>query len=466
MNKVSQIIISIIFSLCCLMSAQAQIVKPNTASLRRDGGYMEVTAPMALSELTVKSNEAVIITPTLVNGNDSLVLQSVGVYGHRRYLYYLRNYGGPLTGSNEQTFQTKDRPDSLQYEQVVPFSQWMDGASLRIDYRTYGCCNTVLSETHQPSVADYAEFHPVYIYAKPTSEGEKFRSISGSAFVDFPVDQTVIYPEYRNNTVELGKINASIDSVRGDADITINEVWLKGFASPESPYKHNTDLARGRVAALKEHVQRLYSFDEGVIATEYEPEDWAGLRRYVDKSNLEHRSEILALIDSDMDPDKKELKIKTTYPQEYRFMLENWYPALRHTDYRIDYTVRTFYDPKEIAEVMKTAPSKLDLNEFYVLANSLDPDSKEYAEVFDTAVRLYPDDEIANLNAAIGAMQRGDMQRAAAYLAKAGDSEEAEYARGVYYVNTEDYPQAAAHLQRAADAGNTYAADALTFLKK
>ncbi|WP_368731862.1 hypothetical protein, partial [Bacillus pumilus] len=80
----------------------------------------------------------------------------------------------------------------------------------------------------------------------------------------FPVDQTVIYPEYRRNTTELAKIQATIDSVRGDGDVTITRVWLKGFASPESPYSHNRDLAIGRTAALKDYIQKLYRFDSGI----------------------------------------------------------------------------------------------------------------------------------------------------------------------------------------------------------
>lgn len=87
------------------------------------------------------------------------------------------------------------------------------------------------------------------------------------------MNQTVIYPDYRHNTAELGKIQSSIDSVQGDMDITITSVWLKGYASPESPYAHNKELAIGRTAALKKFIQQLYQFEDEVITTDYEPED-------------------------------------------------------------------------------------------------------------------------------------------------------------------------------------------------
>lgn len=184
-------------------------------------------------------------------------------------------------------------------------------------------------------------------------------------------------------------------------------------------------LAIGRTEALKKHIGQLYRFEEGIIQTDYEPEDWAGLRSYVERSNLTHRAEILALIDSSLEPDAKEAKIKRSYPDEYDFLLKNCYPALRHTDYRITYTVRTFSDAQEIRRIMLTQPQKLSLNEFYLAAQACSPGSDEFNEIFETAVRMYPEDTAANLNAANTAMQKGDLKNAEHYLRKAGESPEA-----------------------------------------
>ena len=195
--------------------------------------------------------------------------------------------------------------------------------------------------------------------------------------------------------------------------------------------------------------------------TDYEPEDWEGLRRYVEQSNIDHRKEILALIDSDMKPDAKEAKIKRTYPQEYRFMLQNFYPALRHTDYRIDYNIRKFNDAEEIERIMAERPQKLSLNELFLAAGEYEPGSDEWCEVFETAVRMYPDDGTANLNAANVAMSRGDLKRAGQYLSKAGNRGEALYARGVLAALSKEYDRAASLFREALNAGVTEAEDAL-----
>ena len=131
-----------------------------------------------------------------------------------------------------------------------------------------------------------------------------------------------------------------------------------------------------------------------------------------------------------MDPDAKDAKIKRTYPEEYRFLLMEVYPALRHSDYTIDYTIRTFTDPEEILRLMKTAPQKLSLNEFYIAAATLEHGTPEYEDLWETAVRMYPDSEVALVNAANAALSAGHLKRAEECLAKAGNGADAIYTRG------------------------------------
>ena len=426
-------------------------------NIERDGRYLTVEMEFDLTALDVDANRAVLLTPRLVNGPDSLSLPSIGIYGRRRYYYYLRNGISTISGESEKSFRASDKPGQLEYDKHLLYGEWMDGATLRLHRSDWGCCQTILAEYDGELGRHREAFFPELVFVKPTAEIMKSRSLSGSAYIDFPVDQTVIYPDYRRNTVELGKIQASIDSVRNDKDVTITSVWLKGYASPESPYRHNTELAIGRTAALKKHIGQLYNFADSIILTDYEPEDWAGLRRYVEQSNINHREEILALIDSDMDPDAKEAKIKRAYPAEYRFMLQNYYPALRHTDYRIDYNIRTFSDVEEIKRILAERPRNLNLNELY---------TDEFTDVFETAVRMFPDDETANLNAANAAIRRDDFTTARRYLAKAGNSAEAAYARGALAVREGDYETARRYLDEAKALGLAKAAETLDELNE
>ena len=146
-------------------------------------------------------------------------------------------------------------------------------------------------------------------------------------------------------------------------------------------------------------------------------------------------------------------------------MLDTYYPALRHSDYRIEYTVVSYVSVERIREIMATAAQNLSLAEMYMLAESCDPQSDEYKEIFETAVRLFPDDPTANLNAANVAMSRGELGRAERYLNKAGESAEAVYARGVLAGLQGDAAKAEELIRRAGSLGLSGADDAVERLR-
>ena len=212
-------------------------------------------------------------------------------------------------------------------------------------------------------------------------------------------------------------------------------------------------LAKERTHTLKEYVRSHYAFPDSLMVTSYEPEDWAGLESYVRNSGLPNRDGILEIMDMSLAPDAKEWKIKSTYPDDYAFLLREVYPGLRHSDYEVGYEVRSYTDVEEIKHLLRTRPQKLDLKEMYLAAETMEPGSAEYNEVFEIAVRMFPDDCTANLNAANTAMGLGDMERSAAYLAKAGDSGEAVYARGLHSALSGDYEQAGSLFKKASGLG-------------
>ena len=447
----------------CLFAGHAQETKDvqiKDLTLELRDGYLNVDMDLDLTDMKVKTTQVVVLTPCIVNGKDTLHLKSVGVYGRNRRIFYERNADIKPTGRRDENLAPSEvKGDIIDYTTSVSFATWMDGCKVDLIRTDYGCCggSAVISQTELVHRFPLEQYYPELIYLRPEHEVVKSRQISGSAFIDFPVSQTYIDPSYRNNTVELAKIIGTIDSVKRDSDITIKSIFIKGYASPESPYSNNTYLAKGRTEALKEYVESLYHFGEGFIKTDFEPEDWEGLEKYVMASNLPHKNEILEAIRSDRDPDKKEWVIKSTWKDDYRFLLEHCYPALRHSDYTIEYEIRSYSTPAEIEAIFRTAPQNLSLEEFYILAQTYEPGSEAFNELFDTAVRMYPDDQVANLNAANSAILRKDYRSALRYIEKAGDLPEAIYARGALEVYMEDFEAAKPHLEAARKLGITQA---------
>ncbi len=82
---------------------------------------------------------------------------------------------------------------------------------------------------------------------------------------------------------------------------------------------------------------------------------------------------------------------------------------------KVNYEVRDF-SVEEAKEIIKTRPQNLSLNEMFLVANTY-PTGSEFIDVFETAVRMYPQSEIANINAATAALSRNELVSAERYWA-------------------------------------------------
>ena len=397
----------------------------------RDHGTIFISMDVDLKKLKLKKEEELVFTPVLYDKDLSYEFPEFRVTGRYRYYRHLRNESDTL--DLKSVYRYKEN-DLVHYEASAPYEDWMETSRLVVLDNRCGCPCKVEDAPRSNDIGqlDFRDpmFVPDYFYINP-EEKEVVRSASGAAFVDFVVNRTEIREDYRQNTRELNKIIATVDSIKADPDVQITSLTVKGYASPEGSYANNTRLAKERTVALKNYLKAKYTFPEDVMKVDYEPEDWEGFRSMLQQTNLAHKDAILAIIDDpNMKPDPKDHLIRSRYPEDYRYILTHIYPALRHSDYTVSYKVKSYTDIDEAKRVMKTRPGNLSEHEFFMVAQTYEPGSEEFNECFDIMVRIYPDQETANINAANVAMQRGDLQSARKFLARVGNSPEADYARG------------------------------------
>lgn len=306
-------------------------------------------------------------------------------------------------------------------------------------------------------------FTPVLAFTAPQKEDVKRRVLEGSAYLDFPVNKVVIYPDYRKNPAELAKIRQTIDVVKEDTTVYITAVGIHGYASPEGSYSNNVRLAKGRAEALKNYLLKLYNFDKNIMSVESTPEDWGNLRKAVLNSSYADKETLLSIIDSELQPDPKNDKLKKDCAESYADLLANVYPALRHSDYTVSYDVMD-YTLEQAREIIKTKPHLLSQKEMYDVANSYSKGSAEYKYALETAAKLYPNDPTANLNAACMSIENNDLDAAKKYLAKAGSSAEAVHAKGVVEALQGNYDEAKKIFLQSAAAGCKASDEALKML--
>lgn len=113
------------------------------------------------------------------------------------------------------------------------------------------------------------------------------------------------------------------------------------------------------------------------------------------------------------------------------------------------------FDVEQGRIIIRENPKYLSLSEMYQIAISYPKGSKDFVDVFNIAVRMYPNDEVANLNAAAVALSQKDLNAALKYMEKA-DHTTAEFLNntGVYNFLNGDIQRAVAAFEQAARLGN------------
>ena len=416
---------------CQQVKLASKKIQVSNVQMSQHDNYVTVAMDLNLDSLHLPTNTQLIYTPMIKTSQGDRKMPEIVINGRRQQIMYERGVGKKRLNLSPEALvvrRNNDKPQTVKYQATVPLSAQVKNFDLAMHEDLCGCGNLedgsdfTLRKTRQPHVD----------FVRPAVEAVKVRHLDKRAYIDFPVDRIELHADYRRNPEQLDSIVRTINALKEDKNLEVSSINIHGYASPESPYSHNDYLAKNRAKTLTDYVRRMVNLPNSLFTVSSTAEDWDGLRSYIKDSNLEHKSEILAIAnDESLDPDARELKIKKQYPSEYRFMLDTWYPALRHSDYHITYKVKPF-DVEEAKEIIKTKPQQLSQEEMFMVAQTYEPGSKEFNDVMEVAVRMFPDNETANLNAAITRLNAGDAEGAKPYLDKAGSSAEAKNARKVY----------------------------------
>lgn len=424
---------------------------------------VDVAFKLNLDNLRLKAEQQLVLTPMLVADGDTLALSPIVINGRSKQIRMERN--GELASRRTDRRQPivvrrkNGTQQSINYSQTVNRTRPIEAEQVQLLTAQDLCgCGDIenLESSLIANVENPAAWTPAIAFVKPAAEARKQRAEKGEAYLSFRVNKTDIVVDLFDNSRELAKITKTIDLVREDKNVQITGINIHGFASPDGPYANNERLARERAASLKNYVANLYPINAKLFSSNSTPEDWDGFRRKVQQSNLANKEEIIKISNSSLAPDDKDKRIRQLYPHDYAVIMSDIYPRLRHSDYTVSYTVRPF-SVEEAKQILKTRPQQLSLQEMYLVAQTMEVGSKEFNEVFDIAVRMFPDDPTANLNAACADIQRGDMESAERHLKRAGNSAEANNARGALAVARKNYKQAKQLFDKAAAAGSAEA---------
>lgn len=467
MNRIYKLLAALLTPMTIFAAGDGGCISTTNVDFHQSGGYFHVSMDLVLDSLHLGSNRQLYVTPVISGPEGAeVVMPSVLITG--RNMHYVYERGGiKVKGLENYDVVTEVRrlngkAQSVPYSEKTGLRSWMrdDDAALKLVYDTCGCGRLSGKELGDPiplALNPAPRMRLVYITPPVTELPVTIHE--GRARVQFEVDRTELHdqPYVCRNGQRIdnrGQLKIIEDSVRyalSDPDVEIASIDICGYASPESPYTHNDYLATNRSRSLAEYIGGRFNLPGDRCTYSSVPENWGEFRELVEAADDitgQQRRDLLELIDlttygpADFDAKERTLKTDKRFAALYRSkILPEWFPLLRCTKFRISTRLKPMSDER-LAGIIKKTPELMSLNQMFRVARLYPEGSDEFNSTIAIALQYYPEDPVANLNAAVASMNRGDYASAGSLLEKAGDSPEALNARGVMATDAGDYEEA------------------------
>ncbi len=354
-----------VLAMVCGLPARAQYIgtiRLDNSSARVEGDSVRVSFKMHVDREGTDWFSGMLLTPALSNGDPTLpttkitALPNIMLQGKnknkasQRAIRLLGEQGRAKFRYPVTTIRVNKETDTLlDYSYAVAYEPWMASAKLSlyeevIDFRNRRQLIVLAAgdvDIPAPVPAPVPEpIHDTVVIVPPAPE---IHTLSGEAFLDFPVGSIRIQPDFRRNPDELYKLRKMLHTVQNDPTATIIGLKIEGFASIEGNYDTNERLSKARALALKNYILQNFflPIKPSQIEVSWTAEDWDGLAKLVEKSDIIDKETILAIIRNVGIFDGREKKLMDLNEgYSYKTMLREMFPKLRRVQYEIEYTVK------------------------------------------------------------------------------------------------------------------------------
>ncbi len=233
----------------------------------------------------------------------------------------------------------------------------------------------------------------------------------------------------------------------------VSEVNIMSTASPDGGMELNTRLASNRELNTVKSMERMLSKEEieTEIFAEFTPEDWAGFKELVEKSNIQDKDLILSVLSMYNNPDEREREIKNL-SAAFTQLADEILPQLRFS--KVTATIETIgKSDAEISELVKSNPSELNVTEM-LYAATLTNNVDEKKAIYKETIKNFPNDFRAYNNLGRLEFEAGNIADASKMFDKAAslapNAPEVAMNQGLVALSEENYTEAQAFFGKAA----------------
>lgn len=374
-------------------------VNQNTFAKQDNNLVIDLTVDMSATDISTSQNLTLI--PTLVNGDKKLMLKPILLNGRNRHKVYKRELSLHHFPDSMYYAVVRDgkQDTPIQYYASIPYEMWMDGSTLQMEEESCGCGGAQGENLVEPLFAlapekvDPKKAVPTMSFITPQKQ-TKNRTLLKDLYIKYPLNKVVIYPEYMDNPQELEKALTMIETINNDRDVVVKDILIQGYASPEALIKYNDSLSYWRADALKNYI--IKNTNKSLpIRSEGKGEEWNMAISLLQKSSIPNKASMQAFMETCDRSDAAEWKLRTfAGGKPYQEMRRDIYPKVRRAVCRVEYIIRDF-TIEEGRKLIVSKPESLSEYEMYLVAQSYEQDSAEYANAIRTAARFYPDSSSA-----------------------------------------------------------------------
>ena len=339
--------------------------------------------------------------------------------------------------------KSADRQDRIDYKISIPYQEWMSKADMWILQEGKKDCLIDLPEIQiiEPEIVEEAPALPqkgaicepcmnMVSYLTPTEQPLKIRSEQNTLYIEYAVGGTEFKADYKNNSAELQKLKETLNPLTEGDLITFKAINICGYASPDGSAKTNDRVATKRADSFALYLKGSYNFQDSILKVTSAGEDWNSLIEMLKEEKPAYAEKALEIIAKYPNLDIREARLKSGLGTSYRTMVNDYFSRLRRLSISVEYEIREVRN-SEAAELIYTNPKMLNLQEMYGVAKKYQPGTKEYKEVYEIAATNYPQDVVANINAASANIVYGDFDRAKQYMERVKDDPRAWNNMGV-----------------------------------
>ena len=371
-----------------------------------------------------------IIVPQLLEG-DSLrdeylpLVADAPIYSKKRYRRMkLEGYVDPYA----DVAQAVSRPQDglvLPYRRQVQLPEGVAAGHIVAVVTTDGCGECTSIDTLQlgaisnllPLVG--GEYRLNWM-ERPFVVRPKVMNGTGEAHLQFKVNRYDIDLSLGNNRAEMEQMLETLRPLVNDPLTTLNRFEIYGMASADGSLAFNTTLSANRANAAKQWLAEQLHLRADVLKrfkVGSRPEGWEPVLEAMRRDGHPDTLKVQEILEkyADQNDDVQERYIRRLAC--WNDIKDKYLQKDRKVEYAYSYTVKSFTTDRELLEVYATRPDAFNEDELLRVA-MLQTTDENREQVYLTALKYFPQSELAACNLAAVLLRNGQAVEAARLLAE------------------------------------------------